>query len=306
MASTPIAPSNDIRSNVVYSIDGVPLYITSLTTGQTLVYNGTYWINSDTPVLTNVILTGGGTGTATLVYASSSNSTTVTVPATTATTDTFAVLGTAQAFTAAQTFPTSGIILYNPAGTFTYTFLGSAIAANRIITLPLITGTDTIAVLGLAQSFTAVQTFTSISMSGKATTYNGISTAGTGVPIVVATYASGSVTSSQSNVINYTPPASAGDYRVSAQVSTTSGTNTGTTTVTITHKSSAGVAITQLPPFTQSNSATLLTAATAASKTFSMIDYRFSIDNSQTAITVSFTIAGTVAAYLAATLEQLA
>lgn len=43
----------------------------------------------------------------------------------------------------------------NPANTFSYTFVAAAIAANRSLTLPLITGTDTLACLGLAQAFSA-------------------------------------------------------------------------------------------------------------------------------------------------------
>ena len=44
--------------------------------------------------------------------------------------------------------------------TFTYEWVAAAIAANRTITLPLLTGNDTMAVLGFAQSWTASQTFT--------------------------------------------------------------------------------------------------------------------------------------------------
>jgi hypothetical protein len=49
---------------------------------------------------------------------------------------------------------------FNPANTFAYTITPAAIAANRILNLPLITATDTLATLGLAQTFTAQQTFT--------------------------------------------------------------------------------------------------------------------------------------------------
>lgn len=46
----------------------------------------------------------------------------------------------------------------NPADTFKYDILPAAIVADRTLTLPLITGTDTLAALGLAQTFSAVQT----------------------------------------------------------------------------------------------------------------------------------------------------
>jgi len=53
----------------------------------------------------------------------------------------------------------------NPTGAqankYVYDIVGSVITADRTLTLPLITGTDTFAVLGLAQTFSAAQTFTS-------------------------------------------------------------------------------------------------------------------------------------------------
>ncbi len=49
--------------------------------------------------------------------------------------------------------------LNNPANTFAYSITPAAIAANRTLNLPLITSTDTLAVLGIAQTFSANQTF---------------------------------------------------------------------------------------------------------------------------------------------------
>lgn len=54
---------------------------------------------------------------------------------------------------------TGSFRINNPADTFKYTFAGSAITADRTITLPLLTGDDTLAVLGLAQTWTGAQTF---------------------------------------------------------------------------------------------------------------------------------------------------
>jgi hypothetical protein len=65
-----------------------------------------------------------------------------------------------QSWTAAQTFKNSNLLLRNPADTFSYTIVPSAIAANRNLSLPLLSSDDTIAVLGTAQTFTAQQTFT--------------------------------------------------------------------------------------------------------------------------------------------------
>jgi len=54
----------------------------------------------------------------------------------------------------AQTFKDNIIRINNPADTFYYTITAGAIAANRILNLPIITSTDTLAVLGLAQTLT--------------------------------------------------------------------------------------------------------------------------------------------------------
>lgn len=64
------------------------------------------------------------------------------------------LLGTAQTVTAKKTFNTGTIGFRNPANTFSYNLLGSAITADRTLTLPLLTANDTYAVLGLAQTFT--------------------------------------------------------------------------------------------------------------------------------------------------------
>jgi hypothetical protein len=53
-----------------------------------------------------------------------------------------------------QTFKSSNFIIRNPADTFSYTLVAGAIGADRSLTLPVLTGTDTLAVLDLAQTFT--------------------------------------------------------------------------------------------------------------------------------------------------------
>ena len=69
------------------------------------------------------------------------------------------------------TFLSSGLKVRNPANTFQYDITGGAIAADRILNLPVITGTDTLAVLGLSQTFSAAQTFSS-TLTHSATTAN--------------------------------------------------------------------------------------------------------------------------------------
>src|SRR3990167_2522357 len=57
----------------------------------------------------------------------------------------------------------------NPADTFEYDIVPGAIVADRQLNLPVITGTDTLAVLGLEQTFTAIKTFSAVPvMSGGA------------------------------------------------------------------------------------------------------------------------------------------
>ena len=53
-----------------------------------------------------------------------------------------------------QSFRSARLRVANPANTFFYNFTAAAIAANRTINLPLLTATDTMAVLDFAQTFT--------------------------------------------------------------------------------------------------------------------------------------------------------
>jgi len=70
-----------------------------------------------------------------------------------------AAFNSSTTFTSSATF-NSGVARFgNTSNTFFYTIVGSAIGAGRQLTLPLITTNDTFAVLGLAQSFSAAQTF---------------------------------------------------------------------------------------------------------------------------------------------------
>ena len=59
---------------------------------------------------------------------------------------------------AQNTFRDNGLRINNPANTFRYVVTGGAISAERVLNVPVITGSDTLAVLGLAQTFTAAQT----------------------------------------------------------------------------------------------------------------------------------------------------
>ena len=64
------------------------------------------------------------------------------------------------------TLEVANLNIRNPADTFDYSILPAAIAADRTLTLPLITGTDTLVTLGLAQTFTGALTFAGITLGG--------------------------------------------------------------------------------------------------------------------------------------------
>jgi hypothetical protein len=53
-----------------------------------------------------------------------------------------------------NTFRSSRLLITNPANTFNYTFVGSAITADRNITLPLLTANDTLVTAAFAQTLT--------------------------------------------------------------------------------------------------------------------------------------------------------
>lgn len=53
-----------------------------------------------------------------------------------------------------QTFLSSGLELNNPANTFQYIFAGAAIAADRIVTMPLLTSNDTLVTAAFSQALT--------------------------------------------------------------------------------------------------------------------------------------------------------
>lgn len=72
--------------------------------------------------------------------------------------DTFAFIAHDQFWSGIQTFEDNSIEISNPANTFQYLIQSGAIAADRTLNLPVLTGADTIAVLGLAQTFTEIIT----------------------------------------------------------------------------------------------------------------------------------------------------
>ncbi len=116
-----------------------------LTTGDTFVFNafGT--------TLTNKTMTAGAN-----TFSGFAIGTEVT-GASTDLTDTGVIVRTDQANTFGlfdQQFKTSRLIIRNPADTFGYLFAGSAIIANRTVTLPLLTANGSFVITGLASQIT--------------------------------------------------------------------------------------------------------------------------------------------------------
>ena len=96
----------------------------------------------------------------------------------------------------------------NPATTFDYIITGGAIAAERTLNLPVITGTDTLAVLALAQTFTN-KTLTSPDINGG--TWNGtIDAAST----LSSTLDVNGIVTHQDNTLKIENPAATFDYTV--------------------------------------------------------------------------------------------
>jgi len=137
-------------------------------TGSTITITGLQAVDSTdlTKKLTNN-LSGMTTGVTLTLSSGQTTSQTLTIPNITGA-DTLVTLGLAQTITAVKTMTglnvilhsSSGVTIRNPANTFSYTLTAAALAASQILNLPLITGTDTLMSLGLAQTVTGVLTLT--------------------------------------------------------------------------------------------------------------------------------------------------
>ncbi len=83
------------------------------------------------------------------------------------------------------TYEGTSLHLEGSTSTFDYIFTGANLTASRVLNFPLITGADTLAVLGLAQSWTAVQTLTAPVFTTPAlgTPASGVMTNVTSIPL---------------------------------------------------------------------------------------------------------------------------
>jgi len=114
---------------------------------------------------------------------------------TTPSTGAFTTLSGTSTLTLGVVSATAGtIVLRNASNAFTTTIVPSVVTANRQLNLPLITGTDTVAVLGLAQTFTGNKTFSGTVSCGSTlavsstTTMTGRLTANGGITVVGGSY----------------------------------------------------------------------------------------------------------------------
>jgi hypothetical protein len=98
------------------------------------------------------------------------------------------LLGTIQTVTALKTFNTGTFALRNPGNTFSYNFLGTAIVANRTVTLPLLTGDDEFVMKDFTQTLTNKTLSTGVVYNGGviAGQYGGTGVANTGFTITLA------------------------------------------------------------------------------------------------------------------------
>ena len=147
------------------------------------------------------------------------------------------------------------------------------------------------------------------SLAGKFTTYNNITTAGTGLPIITGESGVSATKTADFTALSYTPPATAGRYRVEQVITTTSGTNTGSFQCTVDYVDSQGTTHTAdlMPMVNQTGLwATALPVVAGASKEWHCGPTYITINNSATAIVLKVDVTtGTVNYTVAASVEQL-
>ncbi len=140
---------------------------------------------------------------------------------------------------------------------------------------------------------------------GVVTAVNNITTAGLGVPAIYSAPAISATKTANFTVATYTPPATAGTYRASGVITTTSSTNTGTVQFTLDYKDSQGTTHTADVIPVIDATGTVGATGTGASKEFQALGYSFTIDNSATNIVLKVVVTGTVSYTVVGSIEQL-
>jgi hypothetical protein len=145
-----------------------------------------------------------------------------------------------------------------------------------------------------------------LTLGAKVVKVNNRTTAGLGVAPVFATASSTANNAALTNAINYTPPATAGTYRVSGVVNVTAWTTPATFAVNLGYKDASGNARTEVAHLRRGSNGADAAAVTAVDRWF--FDFAaVMVDNSGTAITVSTagTFTGAPVYDFAAVLEEL-
>jgi hypothetical protein len=151
--------------------------------------SGSTWATS-AALAANALVVGGGAGVAPATVTTGTGVLTA-LGVNTGSAGAFVVNNTTETITGAKTMnalnvithSSSGLIVRNPANTFSYTITGAAIAADRTLNLPLITGADTLVSLGLAQTFTGAITFNNASVLAGAATMSVFNTTATNLSL---------------------------------------------------------------------------------------------------------------------------
>lgn len=141
--------------------------------------------------------------------------------------------------------------------------------------------------------------------SGLITKYNNVTTAGFGVPVVVASYSTEGNSALVSNAINYTPPAAAGTYRISVFINVVTPNALGSMAATLTYDDAGGGEQSYAMQLHQQGSITSVNNLGNTTAVFSG-EQIFQIDNSADAITLSTTGTTETDYDMAIILEQLA
>jgi hypothetical protein len=308
-----------------------------------IISDGAKWVGGDPDILTPVPVSSGGTGVATLtlngvLYGNGTSPVLVTAqggansvltansgaPVFSSTPTVTSITTTGGTTTLAGTVTISGTASYTTANPTFFSSTGSG--AVVLATSPTISGatlSGALSITGTATYTTANPTFFSATGSGAVvlataptlsalavtntiTSYNGSSTAGNGVAAILAATSQKSETAADASVLSFTPPATAGSYRVRFVMSV-SAANAATLGWTITYTDSNGNA--QTPTNlalnqTGSAPAALTFTTSAAGNYYGAVD--IDVNNSATPIVVKLTFSGTsFAAKVSSTIARI-
>jgi hypothetical protein len=204
------ANSSGTSGLLIYNGASTSAQVASINGSGQATFNGSYVAVGVSGTTAGTLKLNSGTsgGSVTLTPPSISSAYTLTIPALTAA-DTMATLGTAQTFSGAKTFSAEAtfsaspsialgasssakgeIVFYSSGNSNTATLVTGGQAANITLTLPASASNDTLASLGMTQTFTGTNTFsnsaaTAISVTGAAGGVT-ISTAGTNSGLIIA------------------------------------------------------------------------------------------------------------------------